>query len=219
MRWRPTLTNTEPGDPAPARRIGASLIILLYPIWSHFVIAAGHAGFSLPGLAVLVAAALILRDGRLPRSPGPICVVGVILAAGVFDLFSGVPVALYVPPIGIPLFLAWIFGRTLVPGRRPLIRVFAEDVMGRDDPARHRYMRALTWFWTLLLGGLALQAILLALFADVVVWSLFANGINYGIMALAFLGEFVVRCWRFGLPDRPGEFWWRLVQTDFRRLG
>lgn len=203
----------------PARRIGASLIILLYPVWSHSVIAAGHAGFSLIGLAVLVALALILRDRRLPRSPAALSVVGVILAAGLLDLFSGLPLALYAPPIAIPLFLAWVFGRTLLPGRRPLIRVFAEDVMERDDPKRHGYMRALTWFWTLLLGGLALQAMLLALFADPVIWSLFANGINYGIVALAFIGEFIVRCWRFGLPDRPGEFWWRLVQTDFRRLG
>ncbi len=213
------MTNTEPGDPAPGRRIGASLIILLYPVWSHFVIAAGHAALSLPGLAVLIGLSLIFRDGRVPRSPAAIAVVAIIFAAGLFDLLSGVPVALYAPPIGIPLFLAWVFGRTLLPGRRPLIRVFAEDVMGRHDPVRHGYMRALTWFWTLLLSGLALQALLLALLADPVIWSLFANGINYAIVALAFAGEFIVRCWRFGMPDRPGEFWWRLVQTDFRRLG
>jgi uncharacterized membrane protein len=201
------------------RRIAASLVILAYPLWSHAVIAGGYAGWSLPGLAVLCVLALTLRDGRLPRSPAALGVIAAIAGAGLLDLYLGTPFALYAPPILIPAFIAWVFGRTLLPGRRCMVQRFAEDVMNRDDPERHGYMRGLTWFWTLLLAGLALQALLLALFASPVIWSLFANGINYAIVVLAFIGEFLVRCVRFGIRDQPGEFWVRLLQTDFRRLG
>lgn len=201
------------------RRIAASLVILVYPLWSHIVIASGQPGWSLPGLAVLIAVALTIRDGALPRSPAAWVVITAFAAAGFLDLYLGTPFALYAPPILIPAFIAWVFGRTLLPGRRPMVQRFAEDVMNRDDPERLGYMRALTWFWTLLLAGLAVQALLLALFASPVTWSLFANGINYGIVVLAFIGEFLVRCARYGIRDQPGEFWIRLLQTDFRRLG
>ncbi len=183
------------------------------------MIAAGQSGWSLPGFAVLVALALLVRNGGLPRTPGPFVAITVIAAAGALDLLAATALALYLPPIAIPAFLAWVFGRTLLPGRRPLIQRFAEEVMGRHEPAREGYMRGLTWFWALLLSALALEAALLAVFASPVTWSLFANGINYIIVVAAFAGEFALRCWRFGLPERPGEFWLRLAQTDFRRLG
>lgn len=194
-------------------------MILAYPLWSHAVIAGGHGELSLPGLAVLLVTAVAIRDAGLPRSPVLIVVITAILLFGLYDLIVETPIALYAPPILIPLFLAWIFGRTLLPGRKPLVTVFAEQVMGHDEPERAAYMRGLTWFWTLLLAGLALEATLLALLASTVTWSLFANGINYAIVVAAFAGEFALRCLRFGIPERPGEFWIRLVQTDFRRLG
>lgn len=201
------------------RRVAATLIILLYPFWSHLVIAAGRPGLSLPGLAVLVLLALSVRAGRLPRSVPAIGAVVAILAAGILDLSTVTPVALYLPPILIPLSISVVFGRTLLPGRKPLVALFAERVMGRFEPARAAYMRGVTWFWTLVGAGLSLEAALLALFADPVTWSLFANGVNYLIMVAAFGGEYVVRCARFGVPERPGEFWIKLAQTDFRRLG
>lgn len=200
------------------RRLAASLVILLYPAWSHWVIASGHPGLSLPGLAVLILTALVIRDGHLPRSWPPVLVLIVLGVAGAHDMLSDVSVALYVPPVAVPLFLAIVFGRTLLPGRTPLVALFAEQIMGRREPERAMYMRGVTWFWTLLCSVLALQAALLAVFADPVTWSWFANGINYLIVAAAFAGEYVIRCLRFGIPDKPHEFWTRLVQTDIRRL-
>ena len=215
------MTPTAPADSTPRRRLAASLILLLYPLWSHAVIAAGNAAWSLPGLALLVALALLVRNRALPRSPPLLVLLAAIAGAGAVDLVAAVPLALYLPPIVIPALLAWVFARTLLPGRKPLIVRFAEEVMGRYDPEPElaRYMRGLTWFWTLLLAALALQALLLALLASPVTWSLFANGINYLIVVAAFVGEFALRCWRFGVPERPSEFWLRLAQTDFRRLG
>lgn len=201
------------------RRLAASLVILLYPLWSHGVIASGHPGLSLPGLAILIAVALYIRDGRIPRSPVSVLVLAALVVAGAHDLLVDTSVALYVPPIAVPLFLAVVFGRTLLPGRTPLVTLFAEQVMGRHEPERALYMRGVTWFWTILCSALALQAALLAVFADPLTWSWFANGINYLIVAAAFIGEYAFRCLLFGLPDKPQEFWAKLVQTDIRRLG
>lgn len=200
------------------RRLAASLVILLYPVWSHWAIASGHPGLSLPGLAVLVLVALIIRDGRFPRSWTPVLALIAVGLAGAHDLIGDTAVALYVPPVAVPLLLAITFGRTLLPGRTPLVAVFAEQIMGRREPERAMYMRGVTWFWTILCSVLALQAALLAVFADPLTWSWFANGINYLIVAAAFVGEYVVRCLRFGFPDRPQEFWIRLARTDLRRL-
>lgn len=167
---------------------------------------------------MLILLALVIRDSHFPRSLTPVLVLVALGLAGLHDMLGETALALYVPPVAVPLFLAIVFGRTLLPGRTPLVALFAEQIMGRREPERAMYMRGVTWFWTILCGVLALQAALLAVFADPVTWSWFANGINYLIVAAALVGEYAIRCLRFGVPDKPHEFWTRLVQTDIRRL-
>jgi uncharacterized membrane protein len=104
---------------------------------------------------------------------------------------------LFVPPIVINLALAWLFGRTLVRGRVPLIARFAIMEQGTLSAELVTYTRTLTWLWTLLFIAAAAVSLALALSGHRDAWSLFTNFLNYVLVAALFLGEFVYRRLRF----------------------
>lgn len=82
-------------------------------------------------------------------------------------------------------------------GRVPLIARFAMMEQGTLSAELASYTRTLTWLWTLLFAGAAAASLLLALSGNRDAWSLFTNLINYLLVALLFLGEFVYRRLRF----------------------
>lgn len=104
---------------------------------------------------------------------------------------------LFVPPIVINLGLAWLFGRTLVRGRVPLIARFAIMEQGTLSAELVTYTRTLTWLWTLLFIAAAAVSLALGLSGHRDAWSLFTNFLNYVLVAALFLGEFVYRRLRF----------------------
>ena len=120
-------------------------------------------------------------------------------AAGVAVFWASPPVAwlLFVPPIVINVMLAWLFGRTLVHGRVPLIARFAQVEQGALSAELAIYTRTLTWLWTLLFIAAALLSFALAMSGHRDAWSVFTNFINYLLVAALFLGEFVYRRLRF----------------------
>jgi uncharacterized membrane protein len=124
------------------------------------------------------------------------------------------------PPVLVPLMLGAVFALSLMPGRTALVTRFVELTEGpAPDDVRH-YTRALTWVWTLVFLGLALEATLLALFATPQLWSLFTNGLNYLFVATVFVVEFAIRRHRF--PERArGGLLASLgrIARDWRRLG
>jgi hypothetical protein len=65
---------------------------------------------------------------------------------------------LYLPPVLVPAFLAWIFGQTLLPGRTPLIERLVLVLHGPDTVPEDgvlAYARHLTQAWAVLFIGLA----------------------------------------------------------------
>jgi uncharacterized membrane protein len=104
---------------------------------------------------------------------------------------------LYVPPIVINLALAWVFGRTLVRGRVPLISRFALMEQPTLSPEVAAYTRLLTWLWTVLFVAAAGISLALAVSGHHDAWSLFTNLINYLLVGALFLGEFAYRRVRF----------------------
>ena len=128
-------------------------------------------------------------------------------------------------PVAVVALVGWGFGRTLRAGRVPLITRIVSAMEGTpaDDiaPDLRRYTRALTATWAVLLGTLAVADLLFAACAvpgglldslgvapPVAIsrtqWSLFANGLNYGLVGALFLGEFAYRTRRF--PGRYTSF-------------
>src|SRR5579885_85014 len=140
----------------------------------------------------LAAAALaVALFGRAaPRALRPGCAA---LAAGVLlaGLGGGVALALDLLPALIAAFLAYLFARTLRPGRMPLVAraVAVLDGAARlADPAVARYARTLTGVWAGYQSALAVLAVLAAL------------GLPLAVAAL-FIAEFFWR--RIRLPQAP----------------
>lgn len=149
-------------------------------------------------------------------------------------------------PIVINLFLSWLFGRSLLAGRTPLI---AQVIKVIEAPGRlalpgvARYARRLTWFWTLFLGiqagvllvvlGCAVPGGLLQTvaieppFKIPAGWAMtYAHAGCYVLILVCFIGEYVFR--RIHLRHLPHgtlrqfttrmmENWPRLLRGDIDR--
>jgi uncharacterized membrane protein len=105
--------------------------------------------------------------------------------------------ALVLPPLLANLAMCWVFGRTLAPGREPLLTRLCRFAHGEIPDAYARYTAALTRLWTAVFALLAVASVALALAADLAVWSWFANVGSYAILGALFLGEHVYRGIRF----------------------
>ena len=210
-------------------------LVLLYPLLAHAAAVQGD-----PRLAALALGDILLvllLDGLLAGRLRPLLLL--LLAIPGLVLLSRTPLAM-MPMLVMPAVLlatvALGFARTLRAGRTPLIASIIEVLEGEDAvtlPAKlSRYARGLTRAWAILLGSLALVNLLLALCAvpggvlaslgidpPITVsntqWSWFANGFNYGIVALFFVIEFIVR--RCTFPEREHGF--RHFATRLLRMG
>lgn len=110
-------------------------------------------------------------------------------------LAAGLGVAM---PIAVNLLLGLLFGRTLAPGREPLIARFARLERGADLPDDlARYSRTLTLMWTVFFAAMAAVSATLAARGSTLAWSLFTNVLNYLLVAIFFVGEYVYRRLRF----------------------
>jgi uncharacterized membrane protein len=141
-----------------------------------------------------------------------------VLGAGLVALTArgAPPLLLMLPPVAIPATIAFVFGRTLVPGSTPLIARVARGFYAPEVPAPAiiAYARGVTWAWTLLLAFVALAnaALILSLSPGGVlelagyapawpvspakfVW--YSNTGTYLLIGGMFVLEFAVRVWRF----------------------
>lgn len=105
---------------------------------------------------------------------------------------------------GIYSLLCATFGKSLRAGRTPLVTGFARLVHRTMTPALDSYTRAVTWAWTLYFGGVALLSLLLFWLAPMTTWSMFAIVLGIPLLALMFIGEYVVRCIVLPPADRAG---------------
>jgi uncharacterized membrane protein len=164
-------------------------LFVAYPAVTHFGKPAAALAL-LATLAAYIVASLCVRHPLRWLAP-PAAGVAVFLAAPPAEWL------LFVPPILINAMLAWLFGRTLVHGRMPLIARFAVMEQSTLSDELAAYTRTLTWLWTLLFIAAALFSFALAMSGHRDAWSLFTNFINYLLVAVLFLGEFVYRRLRF----------------------
>jgi uncharacterized membrane protein len=181
-------SNTPVGASLAWRALGVALFVA-YPVTVHFAIPAA-------AIALLAALAAYVMASLLIRHPIRWCAPAAAAAAFYFAM-PDVAWLLYLPPIAINLVLCWLFGRTLVRGRVPLIARFAILEQGTLSAELASYTRTLTWLWTLLFAGAAVASLLLALSGDRDAWSVFTNFLNYLLVAVLFLGEFAYRRLRF----------------------
>lgn len=197
------------------------LLIPLYPLALHFGIFAGSVT---PGVLVL-SALLLLGGGWLlmtgKRSGWWLLLFGLALLTCQVSCQSAAQTMLFLPPILVNLLLCFPFARTLRTDSTPLISTFARMVHGHElDKATLRYTRAVTQLWAGLFILLALESLLLALFAPLEIWSLFTNFINYILVLLVFFIEYQVRIRHLPTLEHPGfvGFMRLLGKIDWRSL-
>ena len=174
--------------------------IISFPLALHILVLANQATLALALMAVVYLAALspiFVRAARrnLAASAATLALVIALFALVVSQLDK--IVLLYVPPVAINLWLMMLFGMSLRKDSLPLISRIARLERGELTPELARYTRRLTWIWTLLFLAMASEALLLALFAPLALWSWFANVWNYVFVASLFAGEYVYRRVRF----------------------
>lgn len=113
---------------------------------------------------------------------------------------------LFLPPVVIPLLLLFVFGRTLHSNREPLITAIGEAARGPLSPAMRHYTRRLTQLWCLVFLVMLIWSAILPTLRQPELWSWFTNIINYGVVGVLFVGEFMLRKKLFPTHNHPGFF-------------
>lgn len=206
---------------APVLRIGCAVA---YPFLAHAASVRDSGALAACALGALIV--MGLADGLVQRRAGAWLVLLAALAG--LAWLSGSPWAslpLLLVPVAFISMVAWFFGRTLRPGRVPLIsKIVAalEQVPAAElTPDLRVYTRRLTLGWALVLGAMALCNLVLAAVAvpngllaafgmaapftvTDAQWSWFANWFNYGLVGGFFVLEYLYRKRRF--PGRYRNF-------------
>ena len=201
------------------RFIAQVLVLLAYLLTCHFAVTRGQPELQLVALSLL-GVGMIFR-GLLANHAASWLFVCALLAGGVVAYLLGVGrYLLYLPPIILPLLLWAVFARSLRADRTPLVTAIALAVRGSLSQALLRYTRGVTAMWCGFFLVLALWSALLAAFASPALWSLFTNLLNYLLIAVLFVAEFVYRQYRFREVTHQG-FWQYLrsvVRVDVRQF-
>lgn len=197
----------------------AGTMILLgaaYPVFAHIAVLSGRPALIAASIGLL--AVLVLFPGLRRFRPAA---WAMLLAAliGLHEIAGSghTLLLLFLPPIMINGFMAWVFGNTLLHGRTPLIEraiILLHGTSKNITGDMAGYARRLTLIWTVLFVVLATVNFVLAGLANpgglllsaglqppvsvpLEAWSLFANVLNYVIVAAMFAVEYRVRLRRF----------------------
>jgi uncharacterized membrane protein len=197
-----------------------TLLAFAYPVVAHLAVVRGSITLIVAAIALLTAVALLPALARGSASAWlSLPVLGALLWSLSRSTHPVLP--LYIAPVLVPAFMAWVFGHSLQAGQTPLIAQLIRVLHppGEEpEAAVWPYARTLTLSWTVLFVSLGATNLLLATLAEpdglllaagisppVTVpqewWSLFANLIGYLLVAAFFLVEYAYRRHRF--PQQP----------------
>jgi uncharacterized membrane protein len=203
---------------SPAARTSLLLVLSFgYLVTAHFALVHHSAALAATGVAALVLLLLVsVKGAHRALWRALLAIAGAVLVIQVAQ--GAQPLPLLLPPVLIPAVIGWTFGRTLLPGRSPLVERVARGFHAPAVPSADilAFARRVSWAWSLLLGGVALIIAvmianlvpggLLALLGQVPRWPVsaetfawFGNTGTYLLIGGMFAVEFAVRLWRF--PD------------------
>ncbi len=169
-------------------------LFVAYPGVAHLAVQSGAYSWALAVLAALIGHAIASVVAAVSRIRWLLPPAGALLV--LTSRYDGAWV-IHLLPVALYCVLGWLFGRTLLSGGVPLISRFAQLEQGALNEELAIYTRRLTWVWTVLFGLMALISIVLAVLNDRELWSLFANGVSYVLVAGLFLAEIAYRRWRY----------------------
>ena len=199
--------SSETGPDSPALPISRTKAILLvcgviaYQAVVYWLVVSQPEGGLGEGL--MAAPLLVVAGCALWRTPRGRIMLVLLCAAGAIGLLlwraAGANSALFypVPYLVVYLGLLWLFGRTLVRGRQPLITRLASFVHGGLPADITRYTRQVTWAWCIFFAAMALTSVLLFAFAPLPAWSVFNNLLNLPLVVAMYLCESIWRRRRY----------------------
>jgi uncharacterized membrane protein len=188
---------------AMARRFGwlwAALILLMgvgYQCLVHSAVVGGQIESIRIALAFLPLLALACWVAT--RARNKLAWSFILLAAGmaIYVLEHqerwGLAAAYGIPHAAIYLSLLWLFGQTLWHGKEPLVTRLARRVHGTLPSELAAYTRRVTVAWCVFFASQMVISALLFKFTSLDIWSLFINFLNFPLLALMFIGEYVYR--------------------------
>lgn len=109
----------------------------------------------------------------------------------------------YVPPVVIPLTIAIVFIHSLTGNNVPLVTDIGEKSRGPLSDEMRAYTRSVTKCWAIVLVAVALWSLILSWTPWVMLWSIVTNFVNYLLIGVMFIGEFLYRQYRFPKHDHP----------------
>jgi uncharacterized membrane protein len=184
-----------------AHRGGRAILIALAVV-AYAVLA--HVSNAVPGneslgailaVAPLWFAAVILAWRSTRRRLGLVaCGLAVLLAYAAWDDLRNHFAWLYLlQQAGTYGLLGISFGRSLGQQRVPLCTRFATLVHGPLSESATRYTRGVTVAWTIFFAAMSSALLLLYMVVPLAAWSVFANFCAAPLVALMFVGEYLVR--------------------------
>lgn len=166
-----------------------------YACLAHYTNAAGDraagAALALAPLAIAVCAAA-LRSGW--RGAALLLALGAGIARAWPWMLSHYSMLYWIEHAGTQTLIGYAFARSLAAGREPLCSRLARIVHGGAlEPGVALYTRKLTGVWAAFSFGMAMLSTALYLLAPLRIWSVFANFITGPLIALMFIGEYLLR--------------------------
>jgi len=168
-----------------------------YAVLAHVALTRHDVRWASAGLAILGWG--LLWD---VLSPARAAIVSAAADALVSWLVPSLPdLLIRASPVVINVLLCALFGLTLRRGREPLITRFARLEHDALPPDVERYTRRLTALWALFFAAMAGITVALWHAASGMVFSLFVNVINWVLLAIFLIGEYLYRHVRFPRYD------------------
>jgi uncharacterized membrane protein len=172
----------------------AVAVCCAYPLLNHAAAVLHEPRWAALGIALV---AWGLAAGWLSGAASVLCAAAVL--ALTMWLAGRLPaLLLFVPPLAINLALFSFFACTLRPGRDALISSFVRvERGGQLPPDLERYTRNLTGLWAGFFVTMAAASAILAATAPLAAWSLFTNILNYVLVVMFFILEYLYRRVRY----------------------
>lgn len=168
--------------------------------WLGLALAIGYAAMALAGQRLAANLLVALMASVLCWVAGYRWLAGLLGAGLAFAVLGRTPAATllaYLPPLAVFAFMAWFFGRTLRPGREPLITRIARKEHPELPAGIAHYTRKLTRLWAASFLALLAWALVSAPALELHVWSRWVQALGYLMPGALFLGEYVFRRYRF----------------------
>lgn len=178
-----------------------------YPLLNHGAAVFGEPRLAALGLALLTWAFVA---GTIRLFPAILVAAGVLLLS--LWLAAVLPGwLLYSPPVALNLALCALFALTLRAGRDPLVSCIARSERGGVLPSDlASYTRNLTLAWAGFFALMAAISLALALAGPLALWSLFSNILNYVLVVVFFVLEYLYRRIRYRHHSHTSP--WQLIR-------